>query len=212
LDYGCGWGRLTFAASNYLDDQGSYVGLDINREAIDFLKSGYSLYPNFEFVLQEISDEENYIYLNEGKTSSSNIKSSDLIIPDKYRNYFDAIFSHSVFTHMWMEGIVHTLKQQAKVLCNGGICINTWLVIDEYAQYVLRCGLADRQLPFRVNCAFTYDTQNPLLCTAYSLQDVYRMYTQAGHQIISIEPGSWAGRDNGVTYQDIILSKPFVAL
>lgn len=208
LDYGCGWGRLAFAASNYLNQNGLYVGIDINRYAIDTLKSSYSKYENFDFLLYEVKDAENYIYLQEEKTSPSDSEALDVIVPAKYEKAFDAIYTCSVFTHMWKDAIIHILKEQAKALNYNGTCINTWLIIDQYAQYILRCGLADRQLPFQVKGAFTYSLENPLLCTAYSLEDVYDMYAQAGHQIFGIEFGSWSGRENQVIYTDIVLSKP----
>ncbi|MGD1903746.1 MAG: methyltransferase domain-containing protein [Geitlerinemataceae cyanobacterium] len=209
LDYGCGWGRLAYASSNYLSSKGLYLGLDISKFAIDSLKAGYSSFPNFEFIFQDISTDENYIYIQEGKSSKSQAKSSEPVLPIEYEGKFDVVFSHSVFTHMWREGIQHVLKEQAKVLGSGGYGINTWLIVDEYAKYVMKCGLTDRALPFFVNGVFTYSQENPLLCTAYPISTIYEIYAAAGHQIIDIEFGSWAGRENGVTYQDVVISKPF---
>ena len=79
--------------------------------------------------------------------------------------------------------------------------------MDEFADYALRCGVADRTLPFRINGALSSSEDNPLTCTAYELSTVKQIYRDAGHEIVDILFGSWAGRDNGVTYQDIVISK-----
>ncbi|MBW7876246.1 MAG: methyltransferase domain-containing protein [Candidatus Cloacimonetes bacterium] len=41
LDYGCGLGRLAYAAAHYFDSDGMYTGIDINPEAIRFLRDAY---------------------------------------------------------------------------------------------------------------------------------------------------------------------------
>lgn len=41
FDYGCGLGRLAYAASKYLSKTGSYIGYEPNSEALSFLKSAY---------------------------------------------------------------------------------------------------------------------------------------------------------------------------
>jgi hypothetical protein len=36
------------------------------------------------------------------------------------------------------------------------------------------------------------------------MEDIYR---RAGHEIVEIRFGSWSGRENNVSYQDIVVSK-----
>ena len=109
---------------------------------------------------------------------------------------------------MWPEDIAHVLRQFSLVMRPGGLCINTWLMVDDFARYILKCDLADRKLPHRVRDALTYSLDNPLTCAAYEETTVRGIYRDAGHEIIDLLPGSWSGRDNGVHYQDIVISRP----
>jgi hypothetical protein len=120
----------------------------------------------------------------------------------------DIQYSSSVMTHMWIEAIWKLLENLNQVVKPNGYCVNTWLIVDEFAEYSLRCGLADRILPYTVRGARTYSMQNPLMCTAYDLATVHDAYARTGQEIMQILWGSWSGRGNGVHYQDIVLSRP----
>jgi SAM-dependent methyltransferase len=207
FDYGCGLGRLAYPASNYLDQTGCYLGYEPNPDALAFLKGAYSDRPNFRFFGDVLQTEEDYVAIQQGRmrTEGKSAESVDLL---KFIDtQIDVQWSMSVFTHMWPDAIVHILKQM-KPLVGAGICVNTWLIVDDYAAYILRCGLADRTLPHRVNGALTYSLENPLICTAYELTTVRDIYARAGHRIIDILWGSWSGRENGITYIDVIVSRP----
>jgi SAM-dependent methyltransferase len=211
-DHGCGLGPLAFAASNYLDESGAYFGIDINLEAVTFLKQAYADRRNFRFEHQAVSIGEDYVALENRPYSApppaeTVLAAKDLDLVGFVDRPIDVTYSGSVFTHMWMETIVATLRQLRTLIGESGVCVSTWLIIDGFAEYVLRCGLADRELPFEINGAFTYSKSNPLVCTAYREEDVRKMYALAGREILSINWGSWSGRDNGVMYQDIVTAK-----
>jgi 2-polyprenyl-3-methyl-5-hydroxy-6-metoxy-1,4-benzoquinol methylase len=216
LDYGCGWGRLAFAASCFLGSEGSYVGFDINEFAIAENRKCYAAFKNFRFHYIGLDIRENYIYLSENYESASQTKempsdrkADEVTLPAEFHGYFDVINTHSVFTHMWKDAIVNVLKQQAQVINHTGVCVNTWLIVDQFARYILNCGLADRRLPYEVDGILTNSRENPLLCTVFKIEDVYEIYQRAGHRILDIEFGSWAGRKNDMTSQDVVVSRPF---
>jgi hypothetical protein len=123
---------------------------------------------------------------------------------------FDLQFSSSVFTHMWGADIVETIKRFTPIATRDAIFVNTWLIVDDFAQNALDSGAADRRLPIEVGGVLTYSHSNPLVCTAFRLSEVERIYAEAGHEIQEILYGSWSGRSNGVTYQDIVISKEAV--
>jgi len=206
LDYGCGMGRLAYAASKYLQDDGAFYGYEPNQTALSFLRAAYSNRRNFGFDGRELRNEEDYVAIQEGKARRNGIAAEDVDL-DFIARPIDVQYSHSVFTHMWAEPIVHVLKSLKKVVRPDALCVNSWLIVDDFAAYVLRCGLADRELPHRVNGIWTYHTENPLVCAAYELADVKDIYARGGHEIVDILWGSWAGRDNGVVYQDIVISR-----
>jgi SAM-dependent methyltransferase len=208
LDYGCGLGRIAYAASKYLAGEGAYYGYEPNQRALAFLKQAYADRQNFFFAGESLRVDEDYVAVTLGETPAGGTSAKDLDLTRFVDRSIDVQWSCSVFTHMWPDPIGAVLRNIVKVLGVRGLCVNTWLCVDEFAAYALRCGMADRQLPYRVNGALTYSQSNPLVCTAYELSAVRDIYARAGHLIEDILWGSWSGRDNGVIYQDIIISRP----
>lgn len=208
FDYGCGLGRLAYAASCYLGEEGRYVGYEVHAGARTFLQHAYRKYDNLEFIGDDLKAEDNYVEVLQARKKTGGIAAEDISFPERFHDVFDVQFSHSVFTHMWKPAIVAVLKAISPLMRPDGVCANTWFVVDEFAQYTLDCGTADRALPYEVNGALTTTLRNPLIDTAYRLADVEEMYRMAGHDVIDIRYGSWSGRDNGTTYQDVVISKP----
>jgi SAM-dependent methyltransferase len=208
FDYGCGLGRLAYAASKYLSKAGRYIGYEPNSEALSFLKGAYGEKENFQFYGDELPLDEDYVAVQSGQSRQGGKKSID-ILPQAYvGRIVDFQYSSSVMTHMWLDSISRLLENLNSIVKPGGFCVNTWLIIDDFARYTLDCNMADRRLPYVVNKAFTYSTTNPLVCTAYELSDVNAAYKNAGQQIQKIMWGSWSGRGNNVHYQDIVISRP----
>ncbi len=207
FDYGCGLGRLAYAASKFLGAAGSYIGYEPNTQALSFLKGAYRERNNFKFYGDALSFEEDYIAMRTGQRQSGK-KSLDLLPQDYVGRVVDIQYSSSVLTHMWLDAITRLLDNLNSIVKSGGLCVNTWLIVDDFARYTLDCGVADRYLPFKVNDAYTYSTENPLICTAYDLEQVKDAYQKAGHEIVKILSGTWSGRNNGVHYQDIVISRP----
>jgi SAM-dependent methyltransferase len=207
LDYGCGFGRLAYAASRYLAEDGSYFGYEPNQTALKFLKQAYGNRKNFAFAGQELPYEEDYIAVRSADARSSGVAPTAMDLTNLVTRPLRAQWTSSVFSHMWIDPIVHVLRSIRELLEPDGVCVNTWLCIDDFAAYVLRCGLADRTFPYRINGAWTTTDYNPLACTAYELGTVREIYERAGHVIEDILWGSWSGRENGVTYLDVIISR-----
>jgi SAM-dependent methyltransferase len=208
FDYGCGLGRLAYAASKFLGTEGSYIGYEPNERALSFLKEAYGNRTNFKFYGDALSYEEDYIAMKSGEVRAGGKKAVEISLQDFIGKVVDIQYSSSVTTHMWLDAIFQFLKNLNSVVKPDGLCVNTWLIVDDFARYSLNCGMADRVLPYKVNDAYTYSTKNPLICTAYDLSDVARAYQYAGHEIVKILWGTWSGRGNDVHYQDIVISRP----
>lgn len=119
----------------------------------------------------------------------------------------DLITSFSVFTHMWPQDAISTLKILTSASCPETTMVHTWLILDKYAERALQEGRADRRLPFAVHGIRTYSKRSPLVCTVYQIDDVREIYNKAGREILHIDFGSWSGRNNGVIDQDIVVSR-----
>jgi SAM-dependent methyltransferase len=208
LDYGCGLGRLAYAASKYLGEDGGYYGYEPNPTALAFLKNAYAPRRNFHFDGRPLRLEEDYVAIELKQPRVSGAVAGDIDLSSLVDRPIDVQWTCSVFTHMWIDPIVTVLRSVNRVMAPDGVCVNTWLCVDDFAAYSMRCGLSDRQLPIRINGALTYSEHNPLVCVAYELPTVQEIYRRAGHKILDILWGSWSGRDNGVIFIDIIVSKP----
>ena len=215
LDYGCGLGRLAYAFTERFGDDASrsYYGHEVHPDAFAFLVNGYQGYDNVRFLTDPIDLVESYVELGQGSVTDSaeleRVNPDSVSLRPKLFHRVDLQFSHSVFTHMRRAPIVHVLREFLSVLSEGGVCANTWLVIDDFAIDALASGQADRDLPYEIDGFRTYSTTNPLVCTAYPIQTVQEIYRDAGHEILSIEFGTWSGRKptQTFTYQDVVISR-----
>jgi hypothetical protein len=215
LDFGCGLGRLASAFASSKGKYGAYYGWEPELEALQWLKRVYAHDPKFRFGGTQLPSEMNYV-TNKGNYSSvdKNFGSKSEAAPDitQLKNLmdgkrFDLQFSSSVFTHMWSTDIISTLKSFEHIASDSSVFVNTWLIVDSFAQQSLDRGSADRRLPIEINGVLTYSHSNPLVCTVYRQEQMELIYKESGHQITDIHYGSWSGRSNGVTYQDIVVSK-----
>ena len=119
LDVGCGIGRCAIAFSGFLEQNGSYVGFDSHKGAIDMCKKISSKYPNFNFTFADVYNE---FYNQEGK-----INHSEFNLPYKNES-MDFVFLISVFTHMIPEVFKHYLSEISRVLKVNGTCFISFLL------------------------------------------------------------------------------------
>lgn len=199
LDVGSGMGRKTLPLLGYLSDRGSYDGLEIVRTGVDWCNRKIaSRRPNFNFTW---ADVYNGLYNPEGA-----------IQPAEYRfPYDDASFDFvvlgSVFTHMLPGDMAHYLDEIARVSAAGARAMISFFIVDAEAQ---RLMAADRS-----SIAFEprdgYYAGDPAYAegaTAYDERAVRDLYEKAGLRLA--EPiwwGSWSGREDHTSYQDLVVSE-----
>jgi SAM-dependent methyltransferase len=131
LDIGCGIGRKTISLTQYLSDQGLYVGLDIDQPSIDWCSRNIT--PRFNNFLFYKMDVYNYFYNRSGKIRPTDMR---LPFPDAC---FDVVSLWSVFTHMYPDEGLHYLKETARVLKPGcKIVASYYLMSDESTDAIAR--------------------------------------------------------------------------
>ena len=214
LDFGCGFGTLAAAFKLNSSKSGIYYGYDTNPRAVKFCKDAYSEDVKFTFFGPKIDSTTNYVTNRRIATASEAFRKRKKASPSSKdianllgSKLFDCQFSLSVFTHMWPEDAIETLRVFLDFSAKDATFVNSWLILDDIASSSVKQGNADRDLPFAVGGIFTYSQLNPLVCTAYPIEKLHDVYSEAGHVITDIRFGSWSGRDNGVTYQDLVISK-----
>src|SRR5215207_3304195 len=123
LDVGCGCGQIALHLEHYMDEKGSYVGVDIHRPSIDWCrKSIASRRPNFQFAHIDVR----HLAYNPSGTQPA----------EAYRfpfedGTFDLILLKSVFTHMRSPDVSNYLSEVARLLTSNGRCLATFFLLNE---------------------------------------------------------------------------------
>ena len=114
FDFGCGHGRS--AIGLLLHGMGSYLGVDVRREAVAFARRLFAEHPNCRF---EHLDAAN------GRYNKGGARNPSLPAPDRSCTVALAV---SVFSHEPDDGVVaHYLGELWRVLTPDGVLASTWL-------------------------------------------------------------------------------------
>ncbi len=199
LDVGCGPGRIAVALTQHLANQGSYEGLDIDREAITWCQNHITpRYPNFRF---QWVDVYNTMYNPAGQQGASAYR---LPFED---SSFDCVCLTSVFTHMLPEDMQHYFSEIGRVLRRGKTCLMTFFLLNEESLRFLAAGSSTLNFPFEVDGVRVNNQRLPEAAVAYEEAYVRRLYEKSGLAILEyIHYGSWCGRSSYMSHQDVILA------
>ena len=225
LDMGCGFGPFAIATKVVNEscqsltdkelnkDNINYVGIDIRKDAINWLSNAYKEEKSFYFHLHKTSEKFDYISknfkdFNTKTTLDSDGSECNYQLEFEFESHIQ--WSGSFFTHLTPKGALSALKFIRKSLHINGLTANTWLIIDAQSQVAMNSGEADRNLTIDCGDLLTFKKDNPLGVTAYKMQYIEKIYDLADLKIIDILYGSWRGFGikNPHTYQDIILAVP----
>jgi SAM-dependent methyltransferase len=199
LDVGSGIGRKTLPLVNYLNERGSYDGLELVKSGVDWCAKKYSSkYPNFRFHLIDVYNE---LYNPEGKYQAA-----------EYRFPFDAeqfdfVVLNSVFTHMIAKEVENYLSEIARVLKTGGRCLISFFLLNDESLKLIEEGRSTIDLRHRIGPARALSREKPELAIGFEEDYVREVYQQFGLGIRTpINYGSWCGRRDFLSYQDLILA------
>jgi len=198
LDIGSGIGRTAIALTTYLDTSARYEGFDVVELGVKWCNSKIKKdFPNFNFK---------YIPLFNDLYNNANLKAKEFIFPYE-KNYFDKIFSFSVFTHMQIDEIQKYFSEIHKVLKPNGIAFSTFFLYDDTTENLTQ-----------INKDFTFSKKKD----GYSLMsDKVKSANIAIHKdklktmlefenltLVKIIDGFWKGsQENKIEYQDIVIFK-----
>lgn len=200
LDVGCGCGLMPLYLKNYLDEAGSYAGVDLHYPSINWCTRHISSrQPNFQF---KHIDVKSLAYNPKGKQSAD-----DFTFPYDSGS-FDVILLKSVFTHLRPAEVENYLKEVARLLKADGRCLATFFLLSQEqellaakASNTLKFSYGDR--PWR----YVYE-HSPESACAYDESFVLSLLEK--HDLTLQRPayyGSWSGRENGLSFQDMLIIK-----
>jgi SAM-dependent methyltransferase len=192
LDIGCGIGRLAVPLTQYLDERGSYTGVDPVRVGIEWCRTNIgSLYPRFQFFHLDLRHP---IYNPEGALSGATVR---LPFPD---GAFDFVAMVSVLTHLPAVEVRRYAGEVTRLLKTGGVLFATAFV----------AGVAGEKKP---RLAFTRagegpewfaDATAPLGAVAFDDGFVEETFAAAGLRLRRRLIGNWRGRPAS-HYQDLFV-------
>lgn len=208
LDVGCGIGRVAAPLTKYLNDKGSYVGIDIVQPAVNWMKKTYEKdHKNFQFYHLDV---HNSAYNPNGKQIADQV-----VFPFSGKNQFDVIFLISVFTHMYPEHIRHYIKLFEQQLKPGGRVFASMFINDEFAKaqqvkaIETKQNIVTRKFVKKTEDYYAPAKSNPEAAAAYDPTQIEKLFS--GSTLKIVKPfvfGNWCGREGGTSfYQDVVIAK-----
>lgn len=201
LDVGCGIGRMAVPLTKYLSKDGEYYGFDIVKMGIDWCKKNFTdKYPNFNF---EHIDIYNKHYNPNGIGKSSDYKFN-------YKDsFFDFVFLTSVFTHMRSTDINRYLAEISRVMKPDGRCLITFFLLNAESTSLIIKEKSTQNIIYKLDDnSFTKDKNVPEKAIGFNEDYIKELFYKNDLNIIQpIHYGSWCGRTNFVSYQDIIVAE-----
>jgi SAM-dependent methyltransferase len=234
LDIGCGFGPMCLASKIWRDiwlkkklkEDIYYVGIDTREDSINYNKRNFNKYKEIIFIHHKILNAKiDYIGdYNKHKIKSPNYIRTEETSDGKEGNYklpflfkADIQWSNSLITHVTPQALDNILKFTFKHLNSNGVSLNTCNIIDPESLYLMKMGMADRNLKYDFGPFMTYHNTNPLLNTAYKIDYLNKIYKKNKLKIIEIIPGRWRNLNNkniksnqNNIYLDTIVAKKIV--
>jgi hypothetical protein len=112
----------------------------------------------------------------------------------------------SVFTHMLPGDLENYLSETHRVLMKGGRCLITYFLLNEESMRLIEAGKS--ALKFKP-CFGTYrvvSRHDPERAIAFDEDWTRGLYEKVGLGIVRAEYGSWCGRENYLSFQDMMLA------
>lgn len=197
LDVGCGIGRMARPLAGYLSDEGRYEGFDVNREGIGWCRRRYRRKPNFGF---RVADLYNTRYNPGGAHTAAEYR-----FPYEDAS-FDFVIAISVLTHLLEADCEHYLQEISRVLAPGGRMLATCFLLNDTSRALIAAGKSG--LPFLdpQERVAVVSEEVPEEAVAYDDAWVFETLRGQGLELIGLHPGSWCGREEFTSFQDIVVA------
>ncbi len=196
LDLGCGCGQMALQLKKYWNERGGYVGVDIHGPSIKWCQQKIRN-PNFEFARIDV---RNFAFNPSGKHHAESYQ-----LPFEDRS-FDVILLKSVFTHMRPAEVSNYLQEVSRLLKIGGRCLATFFLLNEQQRTFAAEGRNTIVFDHGEGVwRYRYE-HSPESAVAYFERHVLDLLEQHGLKLKApIYYGTWPGRSDGLSYQDILL-------
>ncbi len=198
LDIGCGVGRLAIALTQYLDETGTYDGIDPVADGIAWCTSTVTqAYPNARF---HHLDLRHPLYNPNGSLETAGTR---LPLAD---GSVDLVCLISVLTHLDPPEVLHYAAEIARVLAPGGVCFATAFLMNPPAHAALAAGMGRIGFdPAGAGPLYYAYPDAPLAAVAFDEDVLLELFLR--HGLLRRNPaqyGNWSGRELS-SFQDICI-------
>jgi SAM-dependent methyltransferase len=199
LDVGCGIGRKAIPLTKYLDSNAQYEGFDIIQTGVRWCKENVSSRnPNFNFQFVDVFNKS---YNPKGRFLPSCFK-----FPFDNET-FDFVFLGSVFTHMMPIDVKNYFIEISRVLKSGGRCLVSFFLSNGETLELINAKKSSLNFAFRNGEYMLEDRDEPEYAVCYDEPYIIDLFTNNKLKInLPVHYGSWCGRKNFLSYQDIIVA------
>ncbi len=199
LDVGCGCGQMALHLTSYLEADGSYVGVDIHRPSINWCRKNIARrHNNFDFAHL---DARNLAYNPNGTQPAEAYR-----FPFADRS-FDVVLLKSVFTHMRPPDVSNYLGEVSRLLKDNGRCLATFFLLNDEQAALAKRGANELAFDYGAGEWRYVHEHSPESAVAYDETFVNQLLEKHGLRVEKRFYGTWTGREDGLSYQDILLLK-----
>ena len=198
LDVGCGCGLMALQLKEYLDKQGSYVGVDLHGPSIKWCGRHIgSEHNNFEF---KHIDVQSLAYNPRGEA-----KGESYVFPYDSES-FDVVLLKSVFTHMRPAEVDNYLREVARMLKGKGRCLATFFLLNQKQRALASEDRNVLKFSFGTDeWRYVYE-HSPESASAFDEGYILNLLEKHGLRLSApIYYGRWSSRQDGLSFQDMLV-------
>ena len=199
LEVGCGVGRDAMPLTKRMGPDGSYTGIDIMHDCIDWCRIHITpKHHNFTFLATDIRSADY------NPTGSLTTAQYELPLADAS---IDRVILQSVFTHLLEHEITHYLAQFQRVLRDGGlVCATCFLVDDETLDLARTSGSRYTFEHAYSDDIRVHDPGNPRRIVGIGHGALRRMLQRSRMELAAPPArGYWSGRPSIGHFQDVLV-------
>ena len=197
LDIGCGCGQIAVPLTRLLTPAGRYDGFDPDREAIAWCTRHITArFPRFNFVHADLG---NSLYNPAGTLDAATFH---FPYPDEA---FELILLKSVFTHLQMPALRNYFNEIRRMLEPRGRVLASFILLNDVSERHAAGNAGAMAFPFDGHGCRLLDPAIPEYKVAYDERVLREVAAEHGLTIEAIKYGSWSGRPDFLSFQDLVL-------
>ena len=197
LEVGSGNGRMAAPLTSYLT-RGSYEGFDVAKTPVGWCTDAITPhFPRFRF---QWVDVKNGLY-----NPTGSLDAASFVFPYP-SDSFNFVFLTSVFTHLLEREIHQYLGEICRVLRPRGRMFATFFLANAVTEQCLLAGKSSLSFQHSLGACRTMNPRTPEDALLYPEERVRSLCMHQGlqgHPLIRY--GTWSGRSDGLSFQDILV-------